>query len=130
MQPLRHAPQIVRLFQTWVRYEVLNTATNVAWEQFCSIRGKPDYDAAWLSTAPPPKNNKFPTRIADRDINGKSLQEIVERFGVTQSKDTPTLHLLLTNELKDHVSESEVSVQPTHYLPFNRLLISYFTLKL
>ena len=92
----------------------MNTTTNVAWEQFCFIRGTPSFDGIWLSKSPP-KNNTFPPRIADADINGKPLKEIVERFGVVQSKDTTVLHLLLSDELLGNGDDSDVSVQPAHY---------------
>lgn len=126
-QPLRHAPSIVHYWQSWIRMEVLDISTNVAWEQFCAIRGQPDYDDAWLAKAPP-KNNDFPPRISTNNIEGKSVKEMVDCFGLAQSKGTTILHLLLCKELKEQVvSESEVSVQPSYY-PSNHL--PYLTLLL
>lgn len=52
------------------------------------------------------------------------LQEIVEQFGVVQSKGTTVMYLLLSNKLGDDDSDSKVSVQRDfHHAP--RLAISH-----
>ena len=98
----------------------------MAWQEFCKYRGKPEFQLVWLSKAQP-KNNTFPPRISQTDIENRPLQEIIQRFGVVQSKDNTLLYLLLSCELQNNGSDSEVSVQLASYCFLATYLHPYFT---